>query len=184
MKKRRKVFNTYNLIVIICLLVIGASLYVILNKEDNLAEGLKAQINSIVTFASDTISNITGGNKEDKTNDKQVSTNVNTGAEVINNAGTNQNTEGITDRTYTDVESEDKNSSVSSDAQGISEERAREIAMNEFIKLGEEYTTIDTLTIRGILRGGERYFEVSSLTNIVEINVITGKVERINNQQV
>lgn len=178
MKKRRKVFNTYNLIVIICLLVIGASLYVILNKEDNLAEGLKAQINNIVTFAKDTISNITGEDKENK----QASTN----AEVKDNTGTNQNVEGITDRTYTDVESEDKIQSnvTNSDVQGISEERAREIAMNEFIKLGEEYTTIDTLTIRGILRGGERYFEVSSLYNIVEINLITGKVERINNQEV
>lgn len=182
MKKRRKVFNTYNLIVIICLLVIGASLYVILNKEDNLAEGLKAQINNIVTFAKDTISNITGEDKEDK----QASTNVNTNAEVKDNTGTNQNVEGITDRTYTDVESEDNTQSsvTNSDVQGISEEKAREIAMNEFIKLGEEYTTIDTLTIRGILRGGERYFEVSSLYNIVEINLITGKVERINNQQV
>lgn len=189
MKKERKVFNLYNFVVIICLIVIGGSIYVIMNKNDNVGVGIKEKIGNLISSAGEAISGLTGGKKEESTDNKQNdtrSTNTNSNASTSTNTGTNQSLETNIGENYSIQAREETNpnNDTNSNTQEISEARAKEIALNEFIKLGEADITIDNLNVIGILRGGERYLEVSSNANSVEINIKTGKVERINNEQV
>lgn len=187
MKKERKVFNLYNFVVIICLIVIGGSIYVIMNKNDNVGVGIKEKIGNLISSAGEAISGLTGGKKEESTDNKQNDTrNTNTNSSTSTNTGTNQSLETNIGGNYSSQAGEETNlnNDTSSNAQEISEERAKEIALNEFVKLGEADITIDNLNVTGILRGGERYLEVSSNANSVEINIKTGKIERINNEQV
>lgn len=66
----------------------------------------------------------------------------------------------------------------------ISEEKAKEVAIKQFEKLGEEVIKIEELTVKKIERKGEEYFYITSQNNSLEIKIKGGEIVRINSAAV
>ena len=61
----------------------------------------------------------------------------------------------------------------------ISEEKAKEVAVKQFKKIGEKVSK-DDLTIKKIKRQGEEYYYIVSKENTMEIKIKGGKITRVN----
>lgn len=177
MKKRRKFLNLYNVVIILCIAVISVSLYIVLNKDENLVVGIKTKVEGFISGTKETVAGIFDNN-DNKTKQKEEKKNTNTNdkKEKKKSNSSNRKTESIAQEVQEDT--------PVSNEPGINENEAKEIVLNEFIKLGEEGITVENLAVRGILRGGEKYYLVSSEKNSAEVKIATGKVERINNNLV
>lgn len=121
-RKLKRVFNLYNIAILVCIIVILISLYIFFVPE------------KVAT--------------EDET--KQSKT-----EEVVQTK-------------------EDK---------GISENKARKLAVKQLKKLGEEVKE-DELEVIEIQRSGTRYYYITSKENALEIRIENGKIERINSELV
>ena len=66
----------------------------------------------------------------------------------------------------------------------ITEEKAKELAIKQFKKLGENGLSKDKIKTIKIDRDGEEYYYISSLNNTLEIKIHGGKITRINSASV
>ena len=66
----------------------------------------------------------------------------------------------------------------------ITEEKAKELAIKQFKKLGEKGLSKDKIKTIKIDRDGEEYYYISSLNNTLEIKIHGGKITRINSASV
>lgn len=169
-EKKKKGFNSYNLIVIICLIVIVGSLYIVLNKNEKVAGDLKNTINEATTWTKGTFGNIFSSEGETKTEKQDQNKQV-------------QKEKDYTQENKTKEQNTNNIKAEVTDETVINVTQAKEMAIQEFVKLGEEGIKIDNLTVRGILRDNERYYEVSSQKNKLEIKISTGKITRVNDKE-
>lgn len=118
-RKLKRIFTPYNIAVVLCIIILGVSLYIIFKPETNKTpSGLK-----------------------------------------IINSGIKQDEE-------------------------ITEDKAKEIAIKQFKKLGEKELNKDKIKTVKIDRNGEEYYYISSLNNTLEIKIHGGKITRINSASV
>ena len=173
MKKKSKIFNLYNMVVVLCLVIIAGSLCVVLNRDDNLALGIKTKINGV-------ISNIKMVTSEwfSEENTKKVEGNES------NNQKVNDKNENLMDNEVNTQQKKGSQSNIVVSGTEIDEACAREIALSKFVELGETEVTADSFDVRGVLRGGEKYYLVSTEKNSLEIKLEGGEISRINNKPV
>ncbi len=91
-----------------------------------------------------------------------------------NNSGIRETEKWEPDGPITVVETKTKEGEM------ISEEDAKNLAIDQFKKLGEKGLKEKDLQLVKILRANEDYYYISSPKNTVEIKVVGGKITRIN----
>lgn len=145
--------------------------------ENSQAEENKTinQVANNNTTTNQTVNKTTGNKTEtnqatNKTTNNQTASNQTTNA-ASNKTNTNQTTTTKTNNTK---------SVVSQGIQNSSEDKAREIAVAEFAKLGENVTK-DSLTVLNLERkDGLMYYYIKSSKNTCEVRKNDGVVTRIN----
>ena len=181
-KKRRKIFNLYNFVVVVCLIVIAGSLYIVLNRDKDVAGDLKEKVLGFTDSIKETVSNIFGGNDDAKAAESDAKGKTNSNNSNKNTGSSNKNNFNSDLETDTVIDDSNKTSGIKTSGNEITEEKAREKAVSKFREMGEENILPENLKVKGILRGGEKYFEISSETNNLEIKITTGEITRVNNQ--
>lgn len=184
--KERKVFNTYNLLVLLCLAVILGAGYILLEKQGvDVASYLP--INEIKDIFSSKEVEVAGEEentaKEQKTANQGVTVASNTPDLENTNVGISarsMDTDTSTNETKTTPTPTDSGISVQS-AGEISEQEAKRIALQKFQTLGETDTNADELEILKIKRKEDMYYYVSSKNNnTIEIKIADGTIARVN----
>lgn len=173
-KKRRKIFNLYNFVVVLCLIVIAGSLYIVLNRDKDVAGDLKEKVLGFTDSIKETVSNIFGGSNDAKPAESNAKGNKNTNKSNLNTTSSELETDTV-------IDDNKKTSGVKTAGNEITEEEAKKKAIAKFKELGEEDILLENLSIKGILRGGEKHFEISTEKNSLEIKITTGEITRVNN---
>ena len=75
-------------------------------------------------------------------------------------------------------------SSKTKENEEITEEEAKELAIKQFIKIGEKNLEKYKINIIKIDRNGEEYYYVTSAENTAEIKIKGGQITRINSASV
>ena len=75
-------------------------------------------------------------------------------------------------------------SSKTKENEEIKEEKAKELAIKQFKKIGEKNLEKDKINIIKIDRNGEEYYYVTSAENTAEIKIKGGQITRINSASV
>ena len=75
-------------------------------------------------------------------------------------------------------------SSKTKENEEITEEEAKELAIEQFKKIGEKNLEKDKINIIKIDRNGEEYYYVTSAENTAEIKIKGGQITRINSASV
>lgn len=75
-------------------------------------------------------------------------------------------------------------SSKTKENEEITEEKAKELAIKQFKKIGEKNLEKDKINIIKIDRNGEEYYYVTSEENTAEIKIKGGQITRINSASV
>lgn len=161
-KKKRRVFTLYNLIVLICIIVILGSAYILFDLED--------EVSGFIASAKETIENFI--QKEDDTSNNITNRNTTNNAEVNS---TNDKNISKNESADTPNSTEEVNSNS-----GITENEARNIAILKFNELGESNINNEDLGVKKIRRSGEEYYYISSKENTLEVKIETGQITRIN----
>lgn len=180
-KKRRKIFNLYNFVVVVCLIVIAGSLYIVLNRDKDVAGDLKEKVLGFTDSIKETFSNIFGGNDDAKAAESDAKGKTNSNNSNKNTGSSNKNNFNSDLETDTVIDDSNKTSGIKTSGNEITEEEAKKKAIAKFKELGEEEVLPENLSIKGILRGGEKHFEISTEKNSLEIKITTGEITRINN---
>ena len=66
----------------------------------------------------------------------------------------------------------------------ITEDKARDLAVKQFKKLGEKDVKKDSMEVKQIKRSEELYYFISSANNTLEIKIKGGEITRINSASV
>ena len=177
-KKERKVFNIYNLLVLLSIVIILGSAYVLLERqgidvvatikeklpEDWFKEQEKTNANET---ANSTKTPVRTGNVNVLQSTSTPVQTQDTGTTPVPTTQTSPNTTNVV------------NSGVTSEDE-ISEDKAAEIAIAQFKEMGETSLQKSEIEIMQIQRSGELYYYVSSPENTAEIKVKGGKITRLN----
>lgn len=159
-KKRRKVFNIYNLLVLLSIVVILGAGNILLKRNgiDAIAE-IKQRLPEDWFNGSEQDVAQNGENKTLRANSMQTPTPTPT-----------QNTNIV--------------SSGVASGDEISEDKAKDIAIAQFKTMGETSLQKSEIEIMQIQRSGELYYYISSPENTAEIKVKGGKITRLNGASV
>lgn len=172
-KKRRKVFNIYNLLVLVSIVVIGGSAYVLLQRN-----GIDLREYPPISYVVDWIEDLSKEKEEKPNEEKNQSKPTNT----TKNNNTSTNTTAPKDNNETNKPYViDPGVSVLED---ITEEKAKEIAIEQFGVLGETSLTPESLECIKIKRDDTLYYYISSAKNTIEIKIEGGVITRINSELV
>ena len=171
-KKRRKVFNIYNLLVLISIVIILGAGYVLLEKQ-----------------GIDVVAEVKQRLPEDWFKEKEVAKVDETKTARANNTPAQNKTTPVPTQNVsttpvptTNTNTSNTNIVSSGVASGdeISEDKAAEIAIAQFSQMGETGLQKSEIEIMQIQRSGELYYYISSLENTAEIKVKGGKITRLN----
>ena len=170
--KKRRVFNTYNLLVLLSIAIILGAGYVLLERQ-----GVDVASYLPIDEVKDFFASIKKDEGEKSTEDIPVA--VNSSEQDSNKVVRNVNT--TTPEPTTKIQSETPKTSTKVEKGEILEEIARTIAKEQFEALGENNVNEEELEVIKIKRKEEMYYYVSSENNNeVEIKISDGKVARIN----
>lgn len=170
--KKRRVFNTYNLLVLLSIIIILGAGYVLLERQGvDVASYLP--INEVKDFFASI------GKDEDDKNLEDIPVAASSSEEDSNKVVRNVNT--TTPEPTTKVQSEAPKTNTKVENGEISEEMARTIAKGQFEELGEKNVNEEGLEVIKIKRKEEMYYYVSSENNNeVEIKISDGTIARVN----
>ncbi|MCI8397644.1 MAG: hypothetical protein HFJ52_08635 [Clostridia bacterium] len=175
-KKRRKVFNIYNLLVLVSIVIIGGSAYVLL-----LRNGIDLKEYPPISYVVEWVEGL-GKEKEQDSNQQKNQNQNKPNDNTSKNNNTNSSTTTPKDKNETNKPYViDPGVSVLED---ITEEKAKEIAIEQFKVLGENSLTPDSLECIKIKRDDTLYYYVSSAKNTIEIKIEGGVITRINSELV
>ncbi|MCI8518758.1 MAG: hypothetical protein HFJ51_01115 [Clostridia bacterium] len=175
--KKRRVFNTYNLLVLLSLVIIIGAGYVLLERQ-----GVDVASYLPVNEVKDFFASI--GKDEGKESKNVEDIPVMVGSSDNNNVneqarGTNtNNTPEPTAQTSSKSEAPETNTKT--ELGEISEEEARTIAKSKFKELGETNINAEELEVLKIKRKEQLYYHVSSKDNHIEIKISDGTIARVN----
>lgn len=148
-------------------------------KDTEFASDFKAKAEEFFASAKDTVTGWFDGNNDKPAESNAKSNETQKQTKNTNTAG-NTSTSNVKPQNVTNEELQN----IQDRKSEISEAQARGIAKNKFIELGEEESTLENMTVTGILRGGEKYYRISSEKNSVEIKIATGEIKIVNNKVV
>ncbi len=155
-KKERRVFNMYNLLILLCILVILGSAYFLLEKQ---GVDVRAYIENILP------------------KNEEVATNEDTNKNTKTETKTNSKVETTPDNSNSKKPVKTENNSSGA---GITQERAIEIAIEKFKELGESQLLNTEVEVIKIQRQGVEYYYISSPENTIEVKIEDGKITRLN----
>lgn len=173
-KKRRKVFNIYNLLVLISIVVIGGSAYVLLKRN-----GIDLKEYPPISYVVEWVEGL--GEEKEQKNSNKPSSNTNNKNMTISNSTTNNNTNTSSTNETNKPYVIDPGVSALED---ITEEKAKEIAIEQFGVLGENSLNPESLECIKIKRDDTLYYYISSEKNTIEIKIEGGVITRINSELV
>lgn len=67
-----------------------------------------------------------------------------------------------------------------SNVEEITEDEAKDIAVQRFTALGEENVSSTAISVKKIRRSGEEYYYITSAENTLEVKIKGGKITRVN----
>lgn len=179
--KKRRVFNTYNLILLLSVVVILGAGYILLERQGidvasylpiNEVKGF-FESKEVPTDGNETIDNDTSNVSDIPV----VASATNDNSTQARNVKSNTNTPEPT----TGNQTKESNANTNIASGKISEEKAKTIAKSEFESLGEEDVNLDELEVLEIKRKEELYYYISSKNNnTVEIKISDGTIARVN----
>lgn len=178
--KKRRVFNSYNLLVLLCLVVICGAGYILLEKQGvDVASYLPInEIKDIFSSKEVEVASEEENAKENKTANQGIT--VAKSTPDVQNTGVS--TRSIEETTPTPIPTPaDSGISTQSAGSEISETEAKRIALAKFQTLGETDTKEDELEIMKIKRKEDMFYYVSSKNNnTIEIKIADGTIARVN----
>lgn len=181
--KKRRVFNTYNLIILLSIAVILGAGYILLEKQGvDVASYLP--INEIKDMFSS--KEVEVASEEEKLAEGQKASTqgltVSANTPDVKNTDTGINARNIdTNMDQTTTTSNNSNTDITTVAGEISEQEAKAIALQKFQTLGETDTNIDELEAFKIKRKEDMYYYISSNNgNTIEIKIADGTIARLN----
>lgn len=157
-KKERKVFNLYNFLILLCIVVILGSAYFLLEKQ---GIDVMAYVENILPKEEESSSNAEKNAKTDAKNESKT----NSTDKVNNNSSQTKNT----------TTNENKSS-----GDEVTQEKAIEIAIDKFKELGENQLLNTEVEVIKIQRQGVEYYYISSPENTAEVRIEDGKITRLN----
>lgn len=163
-KRLKRIFSPYNIAIFACAVISIISICIALKPDIGLLKNTDTEVS---TEGKDEKNTATNTNKAKENN--TASTNVQSNNAVKQNS----NTSGSSN---TNNAKSGENNII---APEVSEDDARKTAVNKLSELGEKVKA-EELEVIAILRGGERFYLVSSPKNTLEIRVMGGKVVRVN----
>jgi len=175
--KKRRVFNTYNLLVLLSLAIIIGAGYVLLERQ-----GVDVASYLPVNEVKDFFASIEKDEGKESKNVEDIP--------VMVNSSDNNNTPDQTKATNTNntpkpttqasSKPEVPEANKKTEAGEISEEKAKMIAKGKFEELGEANINIEELEALKIKRKEELYYHISFKDNHVEIKISDGTIARVN----
>jgi len=160
-RKIKRIFNIYNLAILVCIAIILGSIYVIFKPNITIKKDKEE------AKTSQQQSSAKSEEKEENTqNDKKEE---NTVKEEQNNDMKTKQNENV-EIVKTNVKEDEE----------ITEEDAKKAAVKQFKELGEKNVKEDKVNVTKIIRAEEEYYYITSKENSVEVKIKGGKITRIN----
>lgn len=165
-KKHRRVFNLYNLAILICLAtIIGAVIILFEQDSTMIPEAWKNWYREAKISVSAKFEEWTTNKEEKPKEENKINDNYNNTNNLYNNIDINSTT-----NEPPDVSGQGEETEIA----------AKRKALIRFNELGETGITIDDLEFMKIKRQSEDYYYIASPSNSLEIKVSTGNITRVN----